>query len=116
MRFSNFLQKTLDSFWQIAQVTELRTGNNLQKRKVFQDSLHAMHKTSKKQKSEKIHADFSGTSREIVCMENSFHKNFQKEQPLRPAFFEKESEEDALPEKKSTRKRTFSKRRFHSSV
>lgn len=32
-------------------------------------------------------------------MENSFHKNFQKEQPLRPAFFEKESKEDALPEK-----------------
>lgn len=58
--------------------------------------VHAMHRTSKKQKSEKIHADFSRTSRVIVCAENSFYKNFQKEQPIRPAFFEKECEEDAL--------------------
>lgn len=56
-----------------------------------------MHKTSKEQKSEKIHADFSGTSREIVCTGNSFRKKIQKEQPIRPGFFEKEGEEDALP-------------------
>ena len=62
--------------------------------------VHAMHKTSKEQKSEKIHADFSRTPRVIVCAENSSHKNFQKEQPIRPAFFEKESEEDALPAQK----------------
>ena len=62
--------------------------------------VHAMHKTSKKQKREKIHADFSGTSRVIVCTGNSFHKNLQKEQPIRPAFFEKECEEDALPAQK----------------
>ena len=62
--------------------------------------VHAMHKTSKKQKSEKIHADFSRTSRVIVCAENSFYKNFQKEQPIRPAFFEKEGEEDKLPAQK----------------
>ena len=59
--------------------------------------VHAMHKTSKEQKSEKIHADFSGTSRVIVCTGNSVHKNLQKEQPIRPGFFEKEGEEDALP-------------------
>ena len=62
--------------------------------------VHAMHKTSKKQKSEKIHADFSGTSRVIVCTGNSFRKNLQKEQPIRPGFFEKECEEDALPAQK----------------
>ena len=62
--------------------------------------IHAMHKTSKKQKSEKIHADFSGTSRVIVCTGNSFRKNLQKEQPIRPGFFEKECEEDALPAQK----------------
>ena len=62
--------------------------------------VHAMHKTSKKQKSEKIHADFSGTSRVIVCTGNSFRKNLQKEQPIRPGFFEKEGEEDALPVQK----------------
>ena len=62
--------------------------------------VHAMHKTSKEQKSEKIHADFSRTSRVIVCAENSFHKNLQKEQPIRPAFFEKEGEEDKLPAQK----------------
>ena len=62
--------------------------------------VHAMHKTSKEQKSEKIHADFSRTSRVIVCAENSFHKNLQKEQPIRPAFFEKDSEEDVLPAQK----------------
>ena len=62
--------------------------------------VHAMHKTSKKQKSEKIHADFSGTSRVIVCTGNSFHKNLQKEQPIRPVFFEKECEENALPAQK----------------
>ena len=62
--------------------------------------VHAMHKTSKEQKSEKIHADFSRTPRVIVCAENSSHKNFQKEQPIRPAFFEKESEEDALTAQK----------------
>ncbi len=56
-----------------------------------------MHKSSKEQKSEKIHADFSGTSRVIVCTGNSVHKNLQKEQPIRPGFFEKEGEEDALP-------------------
>ena len=62
--------------------------------------VHAMHKTSKKQKSEKIHADFSGTSRVIVCTGNSFRKNLQKEQPIRPGFFEKECEEDAIPAQK----------------
>lgn len=62
--------------------------------------VHAMHKTSKEQKNEKIHADFSRTSRVIVCAENSFHKNLQKEQPIRPAFFEKEGEEDKLPAQK----------------
>ena len=62
--------------------------------------VHAMHKTSKEQKSEKIHADFSRTPRVIVCAENSSHKNFQKEQPIQPAFFEKESEEDALTAQK----------------
>lgn len=62
--------------------------------------VHAMHKTSKEQKSEKIHADFSGTSRVIVCTGNSFRKNLQKEQPIRPGFFEKEGEEDALPAQK----------------
>ena len=62
--------------------------------------VHAMHKTSKEQKSEKIHADFSGTSRVIVCTGNSYRKNFQKEQPIRPAFFEKEGEEDKLPTQK----------------
>ena len=62
--------------------------------------VHAMHKTSKEQKSKKIHADFSRTSRVIVCAENSFHKNLQKEQPIRPAFFEKEGEEDKLPAQK----------------
>ena len=59
-----------------------------------------MHKTSRNQKSEKIHADFSGTSRVIVCTGNAFHKIFQKEQPIRPAFFEKEGEEDKLPAQK----------------
>ncbi len=62
--------------------------------------VHAMHKTSKEQKSEKIHADFSRTSRVIVCAANSFHKNLQKEQPIRPVFFEKESEEDKLTAQK----------------
>lgn len=62
--------------------------------------VHAMHKTSRNQKSEKIHADFSGTSRVIVCAANSFHKNLQKEQPIRPVFFEKESEEDKLTAQK----------------
>ena len=62
--------------------------------------VHAMHKTSRNQKSEKIHADFSGTSRVIVCAANSFHKNLQKEQPIRPGFFEKECEEDAIPAQK----------------
>ena len=62
--------------------------------------VHAMHKSSKEQKSEKIHADFSGTSRVIVCTGNSFRKKFQKEQPIRPGFFEKEGEEDALPAQK----------------
>lgn len=62
--------------------------------------VHAMHKISKEQKSEKIHADFSGTSRVIVCTGNSFRKNLQKEQPIRPGFFEKEGEEDALPAQK----------------
>lgn len=62
--------------------------------------VHAMHKTSRNQKSEKIHADFSGTSRVIGCAENSFHKKSQKEQPIRPALFEKECEEDALPAQK----------------
>ncbi len=62
--------------------------------------VHAMHKSSKEQKSEKIHADFSGTSRVIVCTGNSFRKNLQKEQPIRPAFFEKEGEEDKLPTQK----------------
>lgn len=62
--------------------------------------VRAMHKTSKEQKSEKIHADFSGTSRVIVCTGNSFRKNLQKEQPIRPGFFEKECEEDALPAQK----------------
>ena len=62
--------------------------------------VHAMHKTSRNQKSEKIHADFSGTSRVIVCTGNAFHKIFQKEQPIRPAFFEKECEEDALSAQK----------------
>lgn len=62
--------------------------------------VHAMHKTSKEQKSEKIHADFSGTSRVIVCTGNSFRKNLQKEQPIRPGFFEKECEEDTLPAQK----------------
>ena len=62
--------------------------------------VHVMQKTSKEQKSEKIHADFSRTSRVIVCTGNSFHKNLQKEQPIRPAFFEKECEEDALPAQK----------------
>lgn len=59
--------------------------------------VHAMTSPSKEQKSEKIHADFSGTSRVIVCTGNSVHKNLQKEQPIRPGFFEKEGEEDALP-------------------
>ena len=63
--------------------------------------VHAMHKTSKEQKSEKIHADFSGTSRVIVCTGNSVHKNLQKEQPIRTGFFEKEGEEDALPAQKN---------------
>lgn len=63
--------------------------------------VHAMHKSSKEQKSEKIHADFSGTSRVIVCTGNSVHKNLQKEQPIRPGFFEKEGEEDALPAQKN---------------
>ena len=63
--------------------------------------VHAMHKTSRNQKSEKIHADFSGTSRVIVCAENSFHKNLQKEQPIRSGFFEKECEENALPAQKN---------------
>ena len=63
--------------------------------------VHVMHKTSKEQKSEKIHADFSGTSRVIVCTGNSFRKKFQKEQPIRPGFFEKEGEEDALPAQKN---------------
>ena len=62
--------------------------------------VHAMHKSSKEQKSEKIHADFSGTSRVIVCTGNSFRKNLQKEQPIRPGFFEKECEEDTLPAQK----------------
>ncbi len=62
--------------------------------------VHAMHKSSKEQKSEKIHADFSGTSRVIVCTGNSFRKNLQKEQPIRPGFFEKECEKDALPAQK----------------
>lgn len=62
--------------------------------------VHAMTSPSKEQKNEKIHADFSGTSREIVCTGNSFRKNFQKEQPIRPGFFEKEGEEDALPAQK----------------
>ena len=62
--------------------------------------VHAMHKTSKEQKSEKIHADFSGTSRVIVCTGNSFRKNLQKEQPIRPGFFEKGGEEDTLPAQK----------------
>ena len=62
--------------------------------------VRAMHKNSKEQKSEKIHADFSGTSRVIVCTGNSFRKNLQKEQPIRPGFFEKECEEDALPAQK----------------
>lgn len=62
--------------------------------------VHAMHKSSKEQKSEKIHADFSGTSRVIVCTGNSFRKKFQKEQPIRPGFFEKECEKDALPAQK----------------
>ena len=64
------------------------------------EDVHAMHKSSKEQKSEKIHADFSGTSRVIVCTGNSFHKNLQKEQPIRPVFFEKECEENALPAQK----------------
>lgn len=59
--------------------------------------VHAMTSPSKEQKSEKIHADFSGTSRVIVCTGNSFRKKFQKEQPIRPGFFEKEGEKDALP-------------------
>ncbi len=63
--------------------------------------VHAMHKSSKEQKSEKIHADFSGTSREIVCTGNSFRKKNQKEQPIRPAFFEKEGEGCAPRTKKS---------------
>ena len=54
--------------------------------------VHAMHMTSKKQINEKIHADFSGTSRVIVCAANSFHKNLQKEKPLRTCFFEKDCE------------------------
>ena len=54
----------------------------------------------KNQKSEKNHADFSRTSRVIVRAENSFHKNLQKEQPIRPAFFEKEGVEDTLPVQK----------------
>ena len=62
--------------------------------------VHAMTSPSKEQKNEKIHADFSGTSREIVCTGNSFRKNFQKEQPIRLGFFEKEGEEDALPAQK----------------
>lgn len=62
--------------------------------------VHAMTSPSKEQKNEKIHADFSGTSREIVCTGNSFRKNFQKEQPIRPGCFEKEGEEDALPAQK----------------
>ena len=62
--------------------------------------VHAMTSPSKEQKNEKIHADFSGTSREIECTGNSFRKNFQKEQPIRPGFFEKEGEEDALPAQK----------------
>ena len=62
--------------------------------------VHAMHKISRNQKSEKIHADFSGTSRVIVCTGNSFHKNLQKEQPIRPVFFEKEGEDDKLPAQK----------------
>lgn len=62
--------------------------------------VHAMTSPSKEQKSEKIHADFSGTSRVIVCTGNSFRKNLQKEQPIRPAFFEKECEEDTLPAQK----------------
>lgn len=62
--------------------------------------VHTMHKSSKEQKSEKIHADFSGTSRVIVCTGNSFRKNLQKEQPIRPGFFEKECEKDALPTQK----------------
>ena len=62
--------------------------------------VHAMTSPSKEQKNEKIHADFSGTSREIVCTGNSFRKNLQKEQPIRPGFFEKECEEDALPAQK----------------
>ena len=62
--------------------------------------VHAMHKSSKEQKSEKIHADFSGTSRVIVCTWNSFRKKFQKDHPIRPGFFEKEGEEDKLPAQK----------------
>ena len=63
--------------------------------------VHAMHKTSKEQKSEKIHADFSRTSRVIVCAENSFYKNFQKEQPIRPAFSRKRVKRIRSPHKKS---------------
>ena len=62
--------------------------------------VHAMHKTSKEQKSEKIHADFSGTSRVIVSAGNSFHKNLQIERTFWTAFCEKECEEDALPAQK----------------
>ncbi len=51
--------------------------------------VHAMHKSSKEQKSEKIHADFSGTSRVIVCTGNSFRKNFRKSSQFGRAFSRK---------------------------
>lgn len=66
--------------------------------------VHAMHKTSKEQSS---------------------HKNFQKEQPIRPAFFEKECKEDAHSARKIKNneksspffsKQTADKDRGHSST
>ena len=69
-----------------------KNGNTFLTSVTSSKDVHAMHMTSKKQVNEKIHADFSRTQRGIVCAENPSHKNFQKEQPLRTCFFEKDCE------------------------
>ena len=63
--------------------------------------VHAMHKSSKEQKSEKIHADFSGTSRVIVCTGNSFRKKIRKSSQFGRAFSRKRVKRISSPHKKS---------------